>query len=125
MTTTKDNSSFSILPSLFLKCRAFTMLLTSGFSVGAFLGTWLCAATLGTTPVFASPLTEESSKIAAKVDDLLRRMSFLDKLAQTRNLGGILGTNATYDKTTVDGFNNGLGAGSICTFCMTFILVTC
>lgn len=102
----------------------FLMLLQLDPSSSMFLGTWLCAILIGTLPVTANPHTRDTGdavKIAARVDDLLSRMTFSEKLAQTRNIGGILGTNATYDQTTVDGFNNGLGAGSICKFYMNLI----
>jgi hypothetical protein len=64
----------------------------------------------------ASTPTYMNSKlsVSARVQDLLSQMTFLEQLAQTRNVGGILQSDGTYNHTFVDTFNNGYGGGSIC-----------
>ncbi|KFY90684.1 hypothetical protein V500_05022 [Pseudogymnoascus sp. VKM F-4518 (FW-2643)] len=78
---------------------------------------------MGTVHTAASPapngpqtnsIYQDASKpVKARVADLLSRMSFLEQVAQTRNVGGILGADASFDNKTVYSFNNGQGGGSI------------
>jgi hypothetical protein len=87
-------------------------------TVGLF-ASLLCAVPTATSPTFREigkrAIYEDSTQpIPDRVADLLSRMSFLEQLAQTRNVGGILGADASFDNTTVFGFNDGLGGGSIC-----------
>jgi len=41
-------------------------------------------------------------------------MTFREQLAQTRNVGGVLRADGTYDSAALDSFNDGYGGGSIC-----------
>ncbi|KFY28972.1 hypothetical protein V491_00235 [Pseudogymnoascus sp. VKM F-3775] len=83
------------------------------------LVTWAALASLiGIVPTAASAATtaiyqDASKPVEARVADLLSRMTFLEQLAQTRNVGGILGVDASFDNTTVYSFNNEQGGGSI------------
>lgn len=60
------------------------------------------------------PYLNSNLPVVKRVDDLLSRLTFLEQLAQTRNLGGLLGDKGTYNKTFVETFNDGYGAGTIC-----------
>ncbi|CAH0057184.1 unnamed protein product [Clonostachys solani] len=89
-----------------------TVLLQAGLFVG-FLQTSVASPALPELQQRGTPYERETSSIAAEVDKLLSRMTFLEKLAQTRNIGGILNPGVTYDEEFVEAFNNGLGGGSI------------
>lgn len=71
-----------------------------------------CNGTWNSSNVY--PYQNANLPVETRVNDLLSRMTFLEKLAQTRNVGGILNANATYNHTAVDGFNAPYGGGSIC-----------
>lgn len=76
-----------------------------------------CRATVNNPGSSSHTIYQDPTKpTVARVNDLLSRMSFEEKLAQTRNLGGILSTNATYNATMVDTFNSPYGGGSICKY---------
>lgn len=73
------------------------------------LSSW---AVLGLACSLATVACREN--IDGRVEKLLSQMTFLEKLAQMRNVGGILGANASYSEEDVFGFNDGHGGGSIC-----------
>lgn len=60
------------------------------------------------------PYQNASLPTDTRVKDLLSRMTFGEKLAQLRNVGGILSANETYNATFVNAFNAPYGGGSIC-----------
>lgn len=100
------------------------MLLQPWSSCSRLVAAGLTYSLLAASPTYASPTPNDlerraiyldaSKPVPARVADLLSRMTFLEQLAQTRNVGGILGADASYDNTTVFAFNNGSGGGSIC-----------
>lgn len=60
------------------------------------------------------PYQNAKLQIAARVEDLLSRMTYLDKLAQTRASPYGLSTNSTYNLSEIVEFNAPYGLGSIC-----------
>jgi hypothetical protein len=60
------------------------------------------------------PYQNANLPIAARVEDLLSRMTYLDKLGQTRASPYGLSTNSTYNLSEIVEFNAPHGVGSIC-----------
>lgn len=89
-------------------------LVAAGFFVSLFGAVPIVASPTSDKPEIYAIYRDASKPVKSRVNDLLSRMSFLEQLAQTRNVGGILGENASFDSTAVYSFNNGLGGGSIC-----------
>ncbi|KAF7548042.1 hypothetical protein G7Z17_g7307 [Cylindrodendrum hubeiense] len=76
---------------------------------------WL-ASTLASSRVMAVPLNGTNSTAAdipRRVKEILSNMTFLEKLAQTRNYGGQLQADLSYDRDAFETFNLGNGGGSI------------
>lgn len=89
--------------------------LVTGAALASLMGTVHTAASPAQNEPRTNAIYQDASKpVKARVADLLSRMTFLEQLAQTRNVGGILGENASFDNTTLYSFNNGQGGGSIC-----------
>lgn len=89
--------------------------LVTGAALASLMGTVHTAASPAPNDPRTNAIYQDASKpVKARVADLLSRMTFLEQLAQTRNVGGILGEDASFDNTTVYSFNNGQGGGSIC-----------
>lgn len=64
----------------------------------------------------AAPLdgtNHTAADIPRQVEEILSKMTFLEKLAQTRNYGGQLQTDLSYDRDAFEEFNLGNGGGSI------------
>lgn len=89
--------------------------LVIGAAIASLMGTVHTAASPAPNGPQTNSIYQDASKpVKARVADLLSRMSFLEQVAQTRNVGGILGADASFDNKTVYSFNNGQGGGSIC-----------
>ncbi|OBT61316.1 hypothetical protein VE03_09521 [Pseudogymnoascus sp. 23342-1-I1] len=99
-----------MLFQFFPSCRQ----LVTGAAIASLVGTVHTAASPAPNGAETNAIYQDASKsVKARVADLLSRMTFLEQLAQTRNVGGILGLDASFDNTTVYSFNNGQGGGSI------------
>ncbi|KAH6984352.1 glycoside hydrolase superfamily [Ilyonectria sp. MPI-CAGE-AT-0026] len=68
---------------------------------------------LGATAAPSTGNNYTAADIPRLVDQKLSQMTFLEKLAQTRNYGGILWSDLNYDRTGFEEFNLGNGGGSI------------
>lgn len=100
-----------MLVQFFPLCRQ----LVTGAALASLVGTAHTAASPSPNGPEENAIYKDASKpVKVRVADLLSRMTFLEQLAQTRNVGGILGADASFDNTTVYSFNNGQGGGSIC-----------
>jgi hypothetical protein len=62
------------------------------------------------------PYKNASLPTTARVEDLLSRMTYLDKLAQTRASPYGLSANSTYNLSEIVEFNAPYGLGSICKY---------
>jgi hypothetical protein len=62
------------------------------------------------------PYHNGSLPTTARVEDLLSRMTYLDKLAQTRASPYGLSTNSTFNLSQIVEFNAPYGLGSICKY---------
>lgn len=88
-----------------------------------FLGTsidpllWLSGALwTGAGAIPCNGTNHTAADIPRRVEALLSRMTYLEKLAQMRNYDGVLRDDLTYDANHIENFFDGNGAGSICMF---------